>query len=304
MPNKNRFFEYQHKQRWSRYLRWHLDDVQLNATRFSEAIDDTPGRVAQCMRGERGVSAQLAWKVGEILRERGARTSGIQALWAAGFFADITLIFGQLAGKWGGSGESSEMLGALYVALPNLMLTFEGRICDEYVTGDILLTNWHDRTDDPDRIVARLCEYSQFALGTDPCGGHWWAMAEKDPWAYAVATIDDLKIRKEIDLAWAAVLRGATPPKVAPSLLSYVDYDLLDAITAVAKKWMTKRVPSIVGVYVWRLLSEFVYPIAGSLDFWYLPYQYLPPSTASRMEFDDESKLSDALASEAGDRYG
>jgi hypothetical protein len=76
--------------RWSIYLEETLARSDASRAKLAEALGLPTSRVSQWLTGERGVESTTAYAVGETLRETfGIDTSGPDALFAAGHFADL-----------------------------------------------------------------------------------------------------------------------------------------------------------------------------------------------------------------------
>lgn len=297
MPNKNRFFEYHHKIRWARYMDTQLSKLAMSPTRCAHLVGETSYRVGQWLKAERGVSAARSWDVGEALCSAGAATSGVEALWAAGYFDDIALLFGYIAGfaKIADRG----IVSSLYVALPNVMLTFEANLAETigFPRGkaDMNVLRRHDQA----RIVAHISEYSNFQIGEDPTEGAWWGADDRNPWEFSNNVLRDEKTRHALQQAWSAIIRGQPIPESPIEYDFTGDRDLLDGIVNVARGWMATKFPTAVSVSVWRLLSQFVYEIdEASHYFWLVPIHYLPVNVCNQIEFEDEVKMSDRFWAE------
>jgi hypothetical protein len=96
--------EYQ-RVRWSLYLETQFATGGPTRAKFADALEVPTSRVSQWLASERGVEAQTAFAAGEVLRDAfGLLTSGSEALYAAGCFADVLRLLREAAMNEGSGG--------------------------------------------------------------------------------------------------------------------------------------------------------------------------------------------------------
>lgn len=288
MANKNRFFDHHHRRRWSRFLKWELDALNMSPTRLATEIGETTARVSQWLRGDRGVEPSTAWRVGEILA-RGKRRTALEFLWGAGYFDDVVAVLAQIAANE--SQETQTLAMQLFAALPNAMHVFEAKLCNDlYIVGGKPSEELY--RDDRSRILAMLVEYD------DDKRNRWWAhRGVDDPITFARAILDSDAAASVVSECWNKVLRGSPCPELSSSLDAF-DADVANAAIKLGEVWMSRFVPTIVGVRMWRILGEAFASMRVADMTENVPLEYLPVSTADALGYE-ESAWMDVMASEA-----
>ncbi len=67
------------------YLKPFLNCNGLTISALGHALDVPSSRASSWVNGRRIATSETAFRIGEVLRERGFRTSGMEALYACGY---------------------------------------------------------------------------------------------------------------------------------------------------------------------------------------------------------------------------
>jgi hypothetical protein len=266
MPAVSKFFGEQHRLRWSSYLRQYVGPGKISPTALAGRIGNSVSRVSNMLKGERSVGEDLAWDIGHALRDLGADTNEIEALWAGGFFAAIFRLLQQVASE---PNNGVTLAVGLYSLLPARMLTLETSLCKNVADvehgaqflqayrrlaeGEEPVTEPHSTT-----ITIRLPEnhsnspHYQFfrAAAHSPSRRRAFVLAIK---TYAPEHFDLYQ------RAWELVCRGDRPKGPARVNQHFRgDDDLIDVLFDAAVRMKERWVPSLLIVRLWRIAFEWV----------------------------------------------
>lgn len=306
MPYADRVFRFGHMQRWSRYITDQLSAHGLSRTALATRLGIGTQRVSLWCGEKRGVEPESAWDTGEALRTLGARTSGIEALWAAGYFDDVIRTLQSLALQ---DEDGPRRAGLLYTALPVAMMPLECRIAasirhvipsDMPRDEQLALARHYQETSDPygfsgsfaderdlDYIAAESERYIRDdGLKYGAFSAKWFTERER--------TLREAFTSEAYDAlahSWGLVVRGATIRRDANMMVTlgkpedfYVeiavypgDQHLSAALADLVERWRPVLIPTLIGVRVWRLLHEWVDELMPkAVDVERVPDAYLP----------------------------
>lgn len=281
--------EYQ-RVRWSLYLDALLAAGGPTRARFADALELPTSRVSQWLAGERGVEAGTAFVVGERLRETfGVRTSGCEALYAAGYFADLLRLLREAALE--DRGPARERAVALYCSLPRRFLASEIRALDGYAR----TVDGYRESEFEHHEAARLRRDAELAA-TRTAHDAPSASLEIDAELMSHAAVEQFRtawqraqhpldlprvvIAPPMPMPGAAASSRAVPAAVpVPAVTRIAPLDpppveaiaaLIDVIIALARA-LESRNPTLTAPRLWRMLAEWAFELAPSAFERYAP---------------------------------
>jgi hypothetical protein len=229
------------------------------------------------VNGERGVAEETAWAIGKALRELGADTNEVEALWAGAFFPELLRILHHIAADIRDHGPKTAV--QLFAALPARMLRFEL----ELMKGEEITAA---------RGARYLRDY-QTILKTGITHTEEHRYDPKTQTKYYLSSLEIEKISEKLnqparfaqyERAQKALMRGDVPEggimkggwSIAAELRG--DDDLMNILVDVARKEGASWLPSLLIVRLWRLASEWISDLSFSsnVELEIIPDLFLP----------------------------
>lgn len=264
--------------RWSVFLEETFAGTSASRNRVAEALDLPTSRVSQWMSGERGVEAGTAFALGETLRcDFGIATSGIEALYAAGYFGDVLRVL--RAVSLDERPESRRIAVALYAALPGGFLASDVRALERYPRAvDGYRENEFEKHEAArvrrDAAIAGMPATPAFAGARDSCRAIAFSQA-----AFAVVAGAYGRAQRPLDLPRITLPRSIAQPSIvapAPAATASAAPDRLrleaappplepppvEAVAAVADvvialaRALEAHNPTLAAPRLWRMLAE------------------------------------------------
>jgi hypothetical protein len=275
MPSSSKFEGEQRRRRWSTYLARYIGGTgKITPTRLNTRLGGNQGvsRVSEWLRGDRGVVESTAWDVGRVLRELGADTNELEALWAAGFYPAILRLLQLIAADVRGDGPA--IAARLFAVLPARFVTFEADLVSDVKITDLgarYLWAFH-------QIQAGAPTHTQVRS---------YDRQERQSFSRAQRRLPDLlrdvyanERFPQYEATWKRVIRGDRPRGSTTSIGGWLrgDDDLVDVIVEAADRMMYHWIPSLMVVRLWRLTGEWIeelYPQDAS-DLEVVPDIFLP----------------------------
>lgn len=217
---------------------------------------------------------------GEALRDAfGWQTSGIEALYAYGYFTDLLTLLKHISVDRANGGPSLAVLA--YCILPAIFIGFERKVLtttlDYIVAGD----------KDAAEIIRKRHRRDIECFDNRTIGGkHSLPAVSPEQAAPLIEELRSLRARKVISRAWnhaihnrllATVSANEWPPEYAGE----DNISVIDAITDLSKQ-MTDTIPTLAIVRLWRLLAEWAQDVSAT--FW-VRREFLPDVFST---FDEE----------------
>jgi transcriptional regulator with XRE-family HTH domain len=188
------------KARWSTYLRGLTTADRLTKSAIARNLDVPVSRVTQWLNGERLVVAETAFDIGEALREKlGLETSGVEALYACGYLAEVLLLLKHLSVDLAAEGDLLAV--DIYSWLPGSMFSLEHAM----VNAQFAAAARHG-IESTDILRSNLREYVR--LGTELDLYAYNANEHAAPRGKIAATLRSPAARATIVAAWQDVHTG------------------------------------------------------------------------------------------------
>ncbi|HEY0382233.1 MAG TPA: hypothetical protein VGC72_08550 [Candidatus Elarobacter sp.] len=260
-------------------------------------------RVSEWARGDRGVGESTAWDVGRALRELGANTNEVEALWGAGFFPAILRFLQLTATNVHGDGPATAT--RLFAVLAARFVQFETDLLSDVESTDHgarYLWAFHQlrsgRTNAHTSTLIRLAGTASYFTRTAAI------------WLNYFSTFYSAERFAHYEGTWKSVARGDRPSGSTTSIGGWLrgDDDLLDVIFDAANRMADRWIPSLMIVRLWRLASEWIdelYPQEAS-DMGVIPDIFLPlflqRQRAAEVDAWEEDSAAQAAYSQWRDR--
>jgi len=127
MPPCNAALARNVKARWSTYLTELLRHDKLSRSAVARVLDVPVSRISLWLAGERLVTAESAFEIGETLHEKlGLPTSGVEVLYACGYFAELFELLKHLSVDYAAEGDLLAV--DIYCWLPAYLFPIESRL--------------------------------------------------------------------------------------------------------------------------------------------------------------------------------
>lgn len=288
MPPCNAALARNVKARWSTYLTELLRHDQLSRSAVARVLEVPVSRISLWLAGERLVTPESAFEIGEKLHEKlSLPTSGAEALYACGYFAELFGLLKHLSVDFAAEGDllavdlycwlpaylfpiESKLLGAQQRAIgPDGLADMVANHMREYWRLDILLDLRSLHMDDPDAEQLRsLTRQLRAPEARAAIAAAWQGVQSGRMRSTRAASITETKRRSGVTRAEEvrALLAGEPKPTALDFFVDVTSdrkFDMnwtenlgfVDAVIALARD-LRSLVPSLAGPRLWRMLGE------------------------------------------------
>lgn len=233
------------RQRWAKYLALLKGSTgePISNEKLARVLGEGTKRIREWLKGEkRGISPGKAFDSANVLRdELGLATSGLECLYACGFWPELLDLFKHVSTDRLGGGP--QIATYAYCVLPDVR--FERLVFGEALR--ILPPAQADLARRRHSADIELLESEQL----DNTNEEWMQRRSQ-----AVDAIRDPATRRVVQTAWNHSVQG----RVQVTGEGEVDEEnlaIIDSIKALSKqRLMTEAPPTIIGIRLWRMLAE------------------------------------------------
>jgi hypothetical protein len=287
MPPRTRVQSEYLKKRIAAYFAKLLEEKNASKKKLGMMLGVSTSRVNQWMSGDRGMMPEIAFFSGEQFRKNGWQTSGIEFLWAAGFWSEVLTVIKVLS--VGSSVTEAALI--LFCWLPYRMIDFERALVK-----DRLLNTFGITLEECD-IAGRLDEFAfsgsvASVIEVDAAQGDLERLAffaRSDPGARECAGFlnDHAALRRSnesftaldegcntsefhdaIDQAWRQRMRSHVVADVKnlgmDRIANLFDLYLIDGIIGASRLIDGQMFPSFAIPKLWRLCTGWFHEIGDS----------------------------------------
>jgi hypothetical protein len=300
--------------RWAQYLSDLTGSMKPRQTqeKIANALNIDTGRLRQWRRRDRGAESDAVFDHGEALRDEFAwETSGIEALYAYGYFSDVLRLLKHISVDRANKGPHIAVVA--YCTLPVIFIEFEREVLKATL-------DWITKRDrDAAEVIRKRYRYDIARFDAESTTSGMGGFLSVQPQA---ATSGSLEVRgageaiellrakgtrKVISRAWKHVLADRLLPNPSPDEppLEYIGEDNLLFIEAIIKlsRQMTDTIPTLAVVRLWRMLAEWADHVEYGWGRDFIPDAFSTFDTVQRRIADEEAWAYESAMQVAADSW-